>query len=156
LGTVGRCALASFSAGATGLLDVVQSGGFPELQELYLMDPADHDNSNDTSRAGLVRSWSGGERRWRVYTQYGSWLAALQGQFSTPPTSGPAGASDWHTTAASLAFLPQAYWATAASHTGNLVALAFNGAAVNAISIHQRFPQFFLQHALKNSGFANA
>lgn len=154
--SVGRCALTSFSAGATGLLDVVESGGFQELRELFLLDPSDHNNSSDTSRARLVSSWSGNGRMWRVYTQYGSWLAALQHRFSTAPITGPAGSTEWHTPETSLAFLPQTYWMAATSHHGNLAQRAFEGSAINPTSVHQRIPQFFLQHALKNSGFASA
>jgi hypothetical protein len=154
--SLGRCALTSFSAGATGLLDVVDSGGFQELKELFLLDPSDNNSSNDTSRARLVSAWSGGASMLRIYTQYGSWLAAMRRRFSAVPSSGPAGSLEWGTTDASLAYLPQSYWVAAASHHGNLVERAFNGAPVDTSTIHQRFPQFFLQHALKNSGFANA
>lgn len=154
--SLGRNAVASFSAGATALLDVVESGGFQELRELYVLDPSDHDNSNDISRSGLLTAWPSNGRMLRVYTQYGSWLGAIRSRFTSNATTGPGGSFDFHTAEASLTYLPQGYWAAAASHTGNLVHDAFNGAPVNSGTIHQRFPQFFLQHGLKNSGFANA
>jgi hypothetical protein len=154
--SLGRCALASFSAGATGLLDVVESGGFQELKELILLDPADHDTSSDTTRARLVSAWQGDGKMLRIYTQYGSWLGAMRNRFSAAPVSGPAGSLEWFSNDESLAYLPQTYWSAAVSHTGGLVAKAFDGRPVNPDSIHQRMPQFFLQHALKNSGFSNA
>jgi hypothetical protein len=138
------------------LLDVVESGGFQELKELILLDPADHDTSSDTTRARLVSAWQGDGKMLRIYTQYGSWLGAMRNRFSAAPVSGPAGSLEWFSNDESLAYLPQTYWSAAVSHTGGLVAKAFDGRPVNPDSIHQRMPQFFLQHALKNSGFSNA
>jgi hypothetical protein len=159
--SVGRCALAGFSAGAETLLDIVGSepaetvAEFPELAELYLLDPCDR-NSGNTARAGNLVKWLAvnSTNRLRVYTHYPAWHTALAKTLSGTRATGPGGSAEYYQSRGSLAYLPVEYWKQANSHTGKLVEISFPGTdGVTDSSVHQIIPQFFLQHALRNSEF---
>jgi len=155
-----RCALSAFSEGGRPLNNVVVTslrGEFKELKELYCLDtvsPAgsDGDAGSYSTFLGNVRRWQAldADRRVRIYTR----SAALDSVASSLGIGGPVRrnglAKEYASANTTLAFTPELFWRQLQKESAPALNPLFD-----LSDLHQVMPCAFMQHGLKNSGFAS-
>ncbi len=162
LPNLGTCALSGFSEGGRPLANVIGSSplgqGFPELEELYLLDVMPPSGSSADIGSyhrllGLLNGWwaSGkGKRKVRFYSQFYPFGISLAVRGQLLRANG--GAQEYQANGTTCLYTPGRFWSTISQE--ELDANSNPGYALD--NVHQLMPCMFLQHALKNSGFPDA